>query len=334
MGKFIMVTVWVAAIAVALVAAAATTAWFVARKADIPYQDLERLYADASSRFVDLPGGVHMHYRDLGEPHAPVIVLVHGLGGSSLSWSGWSEVLGSSFRILEIDLPGHGLTRAPADWEPSIEAYSDSLRAFTQEMNLDQFTLVGASLGGFVAWTYAARKPKSIAALVLADAAGWPPDKEHKAPAALRFLRFPLVLDAVSQIDVTSRFRSALRSAYADPNKVDDAMVRRYAALARAPGHRRIIFATTAGVDSYTPATKERLAAIQVPTLILHGAHDNRIPVSDAERFRDAISDAELIVYPEAGHALAVEFADRAASDVRGFLKRRAPVIESQGASD
>lgn len=328
MARFFTGAMWVIAAGFVLFLAAIAIAWFAARKPDISYQELERRYGDANSRFVELPGGIRMHYRDLGNPNMPVIVLVHGLGGSSFSWTGWNEVLGETYRILEVDLPGHGLTRAPTKWSPSIEAYSDTLNAFTKQLNMGRVTLVGTSLGGYVAWTYAVREPDSVAALVLADAAGWPPDKDHKTPAILALLRFPPLLDAISQIDVTNRFRSALRSAYADPMKVDDAMVRRYSEFARAPGHRRIIFATTAGVDSYTPATKERLATIRVPTLILHGAHDNRIPVSDAGRFRDSIAGSELIVHPEAGHALAAEFADRAAHDVLDFLNRKARVTK------
>jgi len=88
-------------------------AWLELRGPDIPYETLEAKYTDSASHFVDLPGGLHVHYRDEGDPNRPLLVLLHGFGDSFTSWDGWVPELKGRFRLIRLDFPGHGLTRAP-----------------------------------------------------------------------------------------------------------------------------------------------------------------------------------------------------------------------------
>jgi hypothetical protein len=101
-------------------------AYLALRRPDIPFKTLEAKYANSASRYLDLPSGAHVHYRDQGNPTGPVLVLVHGFSASLHTWEPWVGLLGNQYRIISLDLPGHGLTRAPADYKPSIEAYASS----------------------------------------------------------------------------------------------------------------------------------------------------------------------------------------------------------------
>ncbi len=85
----------------------------------IPYSTLEARYASPASRYMDLPGGLHVHYRDQGRRDGPVLVLVHGFSASLHAWEPWVQRLSPDYRIVSLDLPGHGLTRAPDDYVPS-----------------------------------------------------------------------------------------------------------------------------------------------------------------------------------------------------------------------
>ena len=67
--------------------------WLKLRGPDIPYETLEAKYTDSASHFVDLPGGLHVHYRDEGDPNRPLLVLLHGFGDSFASWDGWVREL-------------------------------------------------------------------------------------------------------------------------------------------------------------------------------------------------------------------------------------------------
>src|SRR5258708_27546016 len=96
--------------------------WLKLRGPDIPYETLEAKYTNGASRFVDLPGGFHVHYQDDGDSRLPTVVLLHGFGDSYTSWEGWVQQLKTRFHLLSVDFPGHGLTRAPAGYPLSGDA--------------------------------------------------------------------------------------------------------------------------------------------------------------------------------------------------------------------
>ena len=74
---------------------------------DIPLEELEKLYTDEYSHFMEV-NGLRVHYRDVGS--GPVIVLVHGIMSSLQTWDGWSRQLEKSYRVISLDVPGYGLT--------------------------------------------------------------------------------------------------------------------------------------------------------------------------------------------------------------------------------
>jgi pimeloyl-ACP methyl ester carboxylesterase len=294
------------------------TATFIAkRKPDIPMSMLKAKYGDASSRYVNLRAGITLHYREHGRRRGPAVLFIHGLGGSSLSWKSWERTLAKDYHLYQIDLPGHGLTVAPDDWRPSPEAYAKTVEQFARSQRLGRFALVGASFGGQVAWTYAVRYPGRVADLVLISSSGW---AEEHPPRVFALLRQPWIIPLLAQIDTTPLFKKALTSTYSDPSKVTHAMVKRFADFSQAPGHRAIIFRTTGSLPLFEPATPQVLAKIAAPTLILHGLRDTRVPSRDAQRFHRAIAQSKLVIYPNASHALADEFAGTAATDTLRFF--------------
>jgi alpha-beta hydrolase superfamily lysophospholipase len=137
---------------IGLVAIVGAGAYFTLRRADIPYETLAATYESAASRYAELPGGIRMHYRDEGQPNGPPLLLIHGFSASLHTWEPWVERLDDDFRIISVDLPGHGLTRAPAGYAASIEAFRDAVHAFTVQQGLEHFALGGSSMGGNVAW--------------------------------------------------------------------------------------------------------------------------------------------------------------------------------------
>jgi alpha-beta hydrolase superfamily lysophospholipase len=136
----------------ALVVVVGLVGWLLLRGPDIPYEKLEAKYATAASHYADLPGGVHLHYKDEGKADGPVLVLVHGFGDSHFSWEGWVARLGDRYRIITVDLPGHGLTRAPAGYVATADGYADLIDALAAKLALPKFAIAGNSMGGGVAW--------------------------------------------------------------------------------------------------------------------------------------------------------------------------------------
>ena len=127
-------------------------------------------------------------------PTASRCVLIHGSMGSLHMWEGWARELASKARLISVDLPGHGLTGAWPRDEYTIEAYADFIEVLVDTLNLDRFVLVGHSMGGAVAWTFAATRPDRVSQLILVDAAGYP-RTAGEAPLPTRLARMPVVGD-------------------------------------------------------------------------------------------------------------------------------------------
>jgi pimeloyl-ACP methyl ester carboxylesterase len=304
----------------------AVGAWLVVRKGDIPYATLEKSYATPASKYQDLAGGVRIHYRDQGKADGPVIVLVHGFFVSLETWEPWVKRLGQDYRVITLDLPGHGLTRAPVGWPMSVDSYVSVVEAFAKAKSLDKFVIGGSSMGGNVAWEYALAHPERTKGLILVDSAGWPapkPSAEQQKMADL--FRNPVSRFVVRDLDSSAQIKKGLQGAYAQRGVVTDAMLNRYIELNRAPGHRDAIIDIMLGGDRQKPATAERLARIGVPTLVLHGAKDSMVPPADGRRFADSIPGAKLIVYQDSGHVVQEEAADASAADVKVFMASLEP---------
>lgn len=307
---------------VGLAALVAGGAYLALKRPDIPYETLAARYESAASRYLDLPGGVHMHYRDQGQSSGPTLLLIHGFSASLHTWEPWVERLGDRYRILSLDLPGHGLTRAPAGYQASMEAFRDIVAEFARAQELTRFAIAGSSMGGNVAWEYALAHPDQVEALILVDASGWEDTREEaqEEPTIFKLLRNPTVGPILRDLDNTRLIRQGLEASFADPAFVDETMVARYSELARAPGHRDILLQLTLGFRARNYATTERLAPLSMPVLILWGDQDRLVPPEHAQLFREAIPQSQFIMFENVGHIPQEEVADVSATAVDEFL--------------
>lgn len=299
-------------------------------RGDIPYAELEARYASADSRFVQLPSGVRMHYREQGAPDAPVLLLVHGFAASLHTWEPWVRELGRDHRVVSVDLPGSGLTRTPEGFALGSEAYVTAIEQFARARGLTRFALAGNSMGGAAAWSYALAHPERLDALVLVNAAGFPSETGRRSgggPVVFQIMRNPLGRALLRDVDTTAMARQGLHSAFVDDAAVTPAMVTRFVELSRAPGRRDQIL-DGMGAPRAEANVVQRLGAIRTPTLVLVGEQDAVIPAAQSRRFADTIPAARLILYPGVGHVPQEEIPARSAADVRAFL---AAVTASRG---
>jgi pimeloyl-ACP methyl ester carboxylesterase len=293
-------------------------AWLALQRPDIPYPTLERKYANAASRFMDLPGGLHVHYRDQGDREGPPVVMVHGFGASLDAWEPWMRRLGGRYRIVTLDLPAHGLTRAPSSYVMNLDNNAEVVDALTQRLGLGRYVAVGNSMGGGVAWTLALRHPDHVRALVLVDSVGWPTrDQTRGSPLIFKILASPIGRAILRDIDIRPLIEQGLAAAYVDRRLVTPALIDRYADQARAPGHREIILANQRRQRQPSP---DVFRSIRMPTLVLHGDADVLIPVSAGRSLAAAIPGARLVTYPGVGHVPMDQIPDRSAADVAAFL--------------
>lgn len=298
--------------------------WMTLRRDDIPYEQLEAVYASSESRYLALDDEKRIHFRDAGPRDAPVIVLVHGFSASLHTWEPWAADLKRDYRVISLDLPGHGLSRCLDNSEIGMTQFVDVIDRLTRALKVERFTLAGNSMGGGAAWNYALTHGERLDGLVLVDAAGWPRSDadSDRRPFIFHLLGFAPARAVMKDLDLSSLIRSGLENSFADPSFVTADMVDRYASLARAPCHREALLAISAGNSNRVEATHERLSDLSVPTLVMHGERDNLIPAAHGELFAEAIPGAELKLYPDVGHLPQEEIAAESVADLRAFLDR------------
>ncbi|QWG17261.1 alpha/beta fold hydrolase [Bradyrhizobium sediminis] len=311
---------WLFYLLFALGALAGVASW--AYSPSLSPEMLTARYANDKSKFIDV-AGVRAHVRDQGSPDGIPLVLIHGAGGSLHVWEGWVRELGSKARLISVDLPGHGLTGAWPRDEYTVEAYGDFIEALADALNLDRFVLAGHSLGGAVAWTFAATRPDRVSQIILIDAAG----ENREAPWPTRLARLLVVGDIGIYFKPEQWVRRKLSEAYADPAMVTAERVKRTAELQRFPGNRE---ASLQRARTQEPLDPTPLRGLAVATLILWGAQDRWVPVADAFRFQNDIRAAKLEVFEKLGHDPMEEDPKATAAAVAAFLKpipvRPAPI--------
>lgn len=307
--------------AVAILAAG----WLALRRPDIPFHTLEAAYASPESEYIVLGSdGARVHFRDQGRVDGPAIVLVHGFSSSLHSWTPWIRGLEDTYRVISLDLPGHGLTRGFDTELVNMAGFVDVIDQVTDEIGVERFVLVGSSMGGNAAWNFALEHPERLDGLVLVGASGWPPTEAELAdrPLVLRLLANPAARRLLKDLDMSALIRSGLEDSFVDPRFVTDEMVERYASLSRAPGHRAALLHILSDADEDAYASRQALGAIDVPTLVMQGREDALVPVRFAEAFAEAIPGADLVIYDAVGHLPHEEIAQRSLADLEVFLQR------------
>lgn len=289
---------------------------------DIPFDQLQQKYRSPTDSYMQMPGGVMLHYRDEGPQNGYTLVLVHGFSASLIDWDAWTAALSTRYRVIRIDLPGHGLTQAPPGYQASVDGYSDLIDAFADRVRPTRFVLVGNSMGGGVAWNFAVRHGGWLEGLVLEDAGGWPHQTAQKGgPIIFKMLQNPIARAVLRKIDIRPLIGQGLRSAFLDPSLVTPAVIDRYADFARAPGHRDILL--TIQNRSASGTTVADLGRIKVPTLVMHGQEDRLVPFADGQAFARAIPGAVFIAYPNVGHVPMEQIPARSANDLDRWLRTK-----------
>jgi len=237
----------------------------------------------------------------------PVLLLVHGMAGSSATWEHVLPTLAQRFSVVAPDLLGHGESGKPRRGEYSLGAHANLLRDLLSVLGHERATLVGQSLGGGVAMQMAYQFPERCERLVLVSSGGLGREVNFLL-RALSFpgaeFVFPLVCAPVLR-DAGSRVASWLRRIGLRAAPVIEEMWRSYASLAE-PDTRQAFFRTlhsVVDVGGQAVSAADRLyLASHVPTLIVWGADDPIIPVSHATAAQKFMPGSRLVIFDGVGH--------------------------------
>lgn len=292
---------------------------------DIPKDVVDARYTSIDSQFADMGDLGRIHYRDQGNRRAQTLVLIHGANASLHTFEPWVALLKDDYRIVTLDLPGHGLTGETPSGNYSADAMLEVIHRLTQQLNINHFVIGGNSMGGGIAWRYTLTHPDAIRGLVLIDATGTtpPPDSGSGEKRNSNVLGFTLLRQGwfralAQRLDPYYLIVQGLNASHYQSDVVDEALIMRYYDLTLREGSRRAI------LDRFKqPRTPVELAIsdIKVPTLIMWGKEDAVIPFAYASGFEAALPHASTAYYDEVGHIPMEEKPELTAADLRGFLQ-------------
>jgi pimeloyl-ACP methyl ester carboxylesterase len=286
--------------------------WLWTPDQDLP--TLEARYLAAPGDLVELDG-LRLHLRDSGPKAAPAVIMVHGFGGSLHSWEPWAQALSGNHRVIRFDLPGCGLT-AP---DPSGN-YTDArsvqlLIALMDQLGIARASIVGHSIGGRIAWTFAATHPERVDKLVLVAPDGFasPGFAYGQAPEV------PVSAELMRYVLPKPLLRMSLEPAYGNAAFLSDDLTTRYHDLMLAPGSRDALLARMRQTTLVDPIPL--LQRIQAPTLLVWGEADAMIPFANSADYLKAIPHATRVSLPGVGHLPQEEAAEQSIAAVQDFLK-------------
>jgi pimeloyl-ACP methyl ester carboxylesterase len=276
--------------------------------------DLEAIYARPPSQFLEI-AGMRLHLRDTGPKAAPALIFLHGFGSSLQTWDEWAHDLEADHRIIRYDLPGFGLTGADRTADYSDRRSIAILLALMDGLGVRRGSVVGNSMGGRIAWTFAAMNPNRTDKLVLISPDGFagPGVDYGVGPKA------PLIMRALPYVLPSFMLRGSLGPAFANVDVMTDALFARYRDMMLAPGVRRAIVDRMNQMVLVDPVPL--LKSIKAPILLMWGENDGMIPFANSADYLRALPNATLAALPGVGH-IPQEEVPTTVAIVRKFLDR------------
>jgi pimeloyl-ACP methyl ester carboxylesterase len=251
--------------------------------------------------------GVDTYYEESGS--GPALVLVHGLGASTQVWRKVVGPLSEDFRVIRYDLRGLGQSATP---EPPY-SWADVVRdldALLEGLELENVTLVGHSLGGALALSYAGDNPPRLGAVIAVGAPGLQVPEGRKRILANAELAEREGMAPVAERHAQAGLPQAFQDLHPDERAAYIAMIagsdpRGYAAHARLVGDVDVMAA---------------LPRIRVPALVVQGELDVVVPMEGVRRAAAEIPDANLVVLEGIGHIVPTEAPEALVEQIRSFL--------------
>jgi pimeloyl-ACP methyl ester carboxylesterase len=275
-----------------------------------------------------------VHRVDFGGTGRPVLVLVHGLGGSHLNWDLLAPRLTADARVLALDLPGFGLS-LPSAHPSTVRGNVDVLARFVRDHGDPPVVLVGNSMGGLIAVLLAAGAPDLVQGLVLLDPALPTPLRHLRSPvnaAKLAAYAVPgvgerLRRDLRRRIGARATLDATLRLCSVDPAALPADLVRRAVALVErqsdVAGMDRAFLSASRSLAwtlAHRRAYQAAMASITAPVLLVHGDQDRLVPVEAARAVAREHHRWRYVELEGVGHLPQLQVPEQLAGHLRAWL--------------
>lgn len=242
----------------------------------------------------------------------PHLVLLHGFGANKDNWIRFAKHFTPSYHVIIPDLPGFGDSSYFQDEEYDVESQAERLIDFFNALKLEEFHLVGNSMGGQIAVAYTMKRPGRVLSLTLFNAAGVQEDKPSEMSRLLEKGTNPLVVKEASD------YNELLKFVFYNPPDFPSVVMKGLAADAvRHTSSNERIFQQLLG--KWVPL-EPLLPKIESPVLIIWGDKDRVFDVSCADRFEKGLKYSKKVVFENCGHMPMLEMPDKSAEVVRDFI--------------
>ncbi|SEK65782.1 alpha/beta fold hydrolase [Nonomuraea pusilla] len=263
-----------------------------------------------------------MHVVHDGPRQAPPVLLIHGSGASGGFWRPMVPALAAHHHLIRVDLPGCG--QSPPAPSYDVPAQAGQVAALLDDLGLRHVAVVGHSSGGYVATALAEQRPDLVGSLALISS-GPSPDALLRQPFLLRALLAPPLGPLLWSRRSDALIRKGIVATAARPVDLPDDVVADVRGITYRV-MRTVLRCNTAYIAERS--VPERLAALQVPVLVVFGAADPRWEPSSAHQY-DAVPNARVELLPGVGHLPMLEAPETTGDLLLDFtaMGGRRPVI-------
>ena len=236
------------------------------------------------------------------------LILLHGLGGSAERWLPVIPLFEKYFRVIVPDLVGFGYSDKPVvDYTPDF--FVRFLENFLKAVRVSKPFIIGSSLGGQVAASYASLHPKRIKKLVLVSPAGTMKSSTKPLDAYIMAAMYPNKKNALRAFELME----------GSGKKIPDSIITDFVTRMKLPNAKLAFMSTILGMKSSTSIVPQ-IHSISVPTMLVWGANDGVIPLEFSSAFISAIPDVTFLKIKNSGHTPYVEHPKLFTNKVLKFL--------------
>ncbi|MDA1128657.1 MAG: alpha/beta hydrolase [Chloroflexi bacterium] len=245
--------------------------------------------------------GLNFHYLEWGDPANPTLVMLHGVSQQAHSWDFVSLALSPAYHVIAIDQRGHGDTDWASDGDYSIDAMQADIDGVIQALNLDDFNLMGHSMGGRNSFIWASRHPETLRSLTIVDTG---PETQRRGQERIRdFRELPNNLDSFQEFaervkDYTGRTEEQVLGAlkYSIRETSDGKWAWKWDPATRNRGR--------AGSDPVwsTDRLWECVEAVDCPSLVVRGSRSDIFAEETLNKMGKVMTDCTTETIVNAGH--------------------------------
>jgi 2-hydroxy-6-oxonona-2,4-dienedioate hydrolase len=266
----------------------------------------DMLGVEFAQRFYDA-NGVRTRVLEAGDPANPPLVFLHGVNGHAEAYVRNIGPHAGDFRVLAVDMIGHGLTDKPLDRDYEIPTYVDHLLDLFDALGFEKVNLSGESLGGWVSIKLAASHPDRLDKLVLNTPGGLTADQ-----AVMDRLK-TMTLDAVNE-PTREKVQKRVEWLFKRKDTIPPDLVETRFRIYSQPGYRevteRILCLQEMDTRKRNLVTEDDLHAVEAPTLLVWTVDDPLAGIEAGEWCRDNIAGCRWLLLDESGHWPQFEEAD------------------------